>query len=290
MAANNPLQNTESNYSPALAELLKPFFHQAKYPVAIIYGNPDTGKTDTACLLAEIGIKEGWIDYFAANFDTGGVGQKITSLADVKWWHRNQVGRKLYLLDEAGIHESNRNPLSRLNKEIRNEIFIARKFKVKWIFMLQELKDIDNWKDSSLTGLIIKKNTIGGVNGTKEFTALVKWKNDPDLTPVYKFPRTIIPYNTLDTAPFTLERSDTTPNPQLRGIPNRVAELYAQGQNFSVIATILSKETGEKWRNQEVIRELKKYLKQTLRFQENNQSTDVVQHNEQSGGTPIPFL
>lgn len=255
------------NYSDEVAEVFCRFLTQYKYPVCVIVGNPDTGKTDTGCLIAEVGKNEGVLDYFASNLSTGGSGKKITSLDDVKYWHRHQTGKKLYILDEAGINDENRSPLSKLNKEIRHEVFIARKFFTHWIFILQEMKDLDNWKDSNLTGLIIKKKCYDC-----DFQAVFKFKGEEDLLYFDEFPRTTIPFDTLDIGIFTLERQLDDESVKLEGLPAQVAYLYAKGMNFSAIAKQLTDKdkTGKEWMNMQVIRLLKQYISQTLRSKELN--------------------
>jgi hypothetical protein len=259
------------NYSEDIADVFCRFLTQYKYPVAVIVGNPDTGKTDTGCLIAEVGKNEGVLDYLASNLNTGGAGQKITSLEDVKYWFRHQTGKKLYILDEAGINDENRSPLSKLNKEIRHEVFISRKFFAHWIFILQEMKDLDNWKDSNLTGLIIKKKCYDG-----EFQAVFKFKGEEDLIYFDEFPRTTVPFDTLDIGLFTLERQLNNEDVNLQGLPAKVAYLYAHGKNFSAIAQQFTEETGKEWMNMQVIRLLKQYITQTLRCKE-----DVAQQCEE---------
>jgi hypothetical protein len=263
------------NYSEDVAEVFCRFLTQYKYPVAVIVGNPDTGKTDTGCLIAEVGKNEGVLDYLASNLNTGGAGQKITSLEDVKYWFRHQTGKKLYILDEAGINDENRSPLSKLNKEIRHEVFISRKFFAHWIFILQEMKDLDNWKDSNLTGLIIKKKCYNG-----EFEAVMKFKGEEDLLYFDEFPRTTVPFDTLDIALFTFERDILSEEGvSLQGIPAQVARLYAKTGNFSIIAKELKDETGKPMMTMQVKRALQQYIKQTLRCHEEPQKPDTLNNS-----------
>lgn len=256
-------QTNKPNYSKELADVFCRFFNQWKYPVCVIYGNPDTGKTDTACLMAEIGLNEGALDYFASNFNTFGQGQRVTSLDETMYWFQHQVGRKLYILDEAGINDDARSPLSRINRQIRHKIFIIRKFKGHWVFILQEIEDLDKWKSSELTGLIIKKQVFGS-----EFVAKIKAKWYEELITVRDVPRTNLKFDTLDIAPFTLERQITDENVELQGIPAKVAYGYATTGNFSVICKMLKENTGKEWKPMQVKRALQQYIRQTLRAQE----------------------
>lgn len=253
------MESVQNNYSKELADLICTFFKQYKYPVCVIYGNPETGKTDTALLFAEIAIKEKALDYFASNINTYDNGERITSLDKMDYWFKNQVGKKLFILDEAGIHDDSRNSLSTMNKRIRHEVFIIRKFKGHIIFILQELEDLDKWKNSELTGLIVKKQVVDG-----EYIAKIKCKWHDEIILVRDIPKTTIPYDTLDISPFTLEEELSDDDLQLKGIPNQVAYLYCKSGNFAVIAKTLKDQTGKDWKREEVKRALIQYLKQTL--------------------------
>jgi len=257
---NVSLQNPQ--YSDDLASIIKRFFGQWKYPVMVIYGNPETGKTDSALLFVEIAKNEGAIDYFASNIQTYGIGERITSLEEVDFWFKNQTGKKCFILDEAGVHDDTRSPLSRLNRAIRHEIFVVRKFKGHVIFVLQEIKDIDTWKNSELTGMIVKKKVFDD-----EFIAVLKSKFFGDLITVRDFPKTNIGFNTYDIAPFTLEREIDEGEVKLKGLPYQVAYLYAKCGNMSVIARELEQTTQKKWKFQQVKRLLQKYLREQLRIE-----------------------
>ena len=251
--------NLSKNYSADLAAIYGEFLNQRNFPVAIIYGNPETGKTDTACQIAEVGLAEGWLDYIASNIYTNGVGSKITSLEEVKYWHRTQKGNKLFILDEAGINDDARNPFSRLNREIRHEIFIARKFNVHWIFILQELKDIDNWKNSNLTGMKIAKNAFNKTN----FSARIRlrWWEFGQSQIVYDFPKTSLPYDTLDIGIFTLERQSIDDKIRLKGLEAELAAEWVGGKSFGVIGAANNRNL----KPQQVKRKVQDFIKLALR-------------------------
>jgi len=252
-------QQVQKTYSPGLASVVKRLFNQYKYPVIIIYGNPDTGKTDAALKLVEIARKEGLLEYFASNINTYNNGEKITSLQRLDYWFKNQAGRKTFILDEAGIHDDARMPMSRMNREIKNKVFVIRKFHGHIIFVLQELRDIDKWKNSPLTGAFIKKDVLSG-----EYSALIDSPMFPESIRVRDFPRTDIQFDTLDIAPFTMENELDEEGVQLQGLPSRVAFLYAKYGNAAVIARDLSRETGQVWVSMQVKRLLMKYLREQL--------------------------
>jgi hypothetical protein len=150
-----------------------------------------------------------------------------------------------------------------MTRKIRHNIFIARKFKGHWIFILQDIKDLDTWKDSPLTGMIVKKQCFGS-----EFVAKIKCKWCEDLITVRDFPKASLPFDTLDIAPFTLDRELNAEDLQLKGIPSQVAYLYAKTGNFSVICKSLKEQDGKDWKPMQVKRALQQYVRQTLRVHE----------------------
>jgi hypothetical protein len=266
-----PVQvQVQKDYSEGLAAIVKHFFNQWKYPVCVIYGNPDTGKTDTSLLIDEIGLNEGALDYFGSNIQTFGKGQRITSLEEVTYWFAHQPGKKCYTLDEAGIHDDTRSPLCKMNVEIRHKVFTIRKFRGHIIFVLQEIEDLDKWKHSELTGMIVKKLTYGN-----EFLAKIKAKWYQDLITIRDMPQTTLPYDTLDIAPFTLERQITDVEVELKGLHAKAAYLYAKGGNFSVICKQLKEETGKDWKPMQVKRLIQQYLREQLRM-DATKKADVI--------------
>jgi len=240
------------NYSRGLANLFCRFFKQYKFPVCIVYGNPDTGKSDTACLLAEIGLAEGVLQCFASNMSTYGRGEKITSLEDVNYWFQHQSGTKLFLLDEAGIADDTRSPLCGLTRKIRHSVFVVRKFQGHWVFILQDVKDLDTWKD----------------------IAKIRCKWEEDLITVRDFPRTSLPFDTLDIAEFALDRQITDAEVNLKGTSAKVALLYIKTGRFSDVAKTMGQETQTRWENTQVKRELIKFIKQALRIKDDVEVTN----------------
>jgi len=257
------MQTIQKEYSDELAQLVRGLFNQWKYPVIIVYGNPDTGKTDGALLLVEIAKDLGVLEHFASNIETYDTGEKIVSLEEVDYWFKHQSGTKCYILDEAGVHDDSRSPLSRMNREIRHEIFVIRKFHGHVIFVLQELEDLDKWKHSELTGAFIKKRTLGN-----EFIAQIKTRFHEDLFIFRDIPRTTIPFNTLDIAMFTLERQIDEGKVKLKGLPYRVAQLYGMSGNMSFVAKELEKDTGKLLKHMQLKRMLQQFCREQLRIPE----------------------
>ena len=253
----------EKEYSQELADLVRRFFNQWKYPVIVIYGNPETGKTDTALLFFEIATDLGVLDFFGSNIETYDRGKKITSLEEVDYWFKHQSGRKSFGLDEAGVHDDSRNPLSRMNKEIRHEVFVVRKFKGHMIFILQEIEDLDKWKHSELTGMFIKKKTYG-----EEFIAQIKTRWDSDIIIIRDMPKTTISFNTYDVAPFTLEKQIDEGKVKLEGLPFRVAQLYGVSGNLSYVAKEIEQDTGKLFKHMQLKRMLMQFCREQLRIPE----------------------
>jgi hypothetical protein len=252
--------NQSLKINPILVKIVRKFFSQWTTPICVIYGNPETGKTDTSLLLAEIGLKENMIDYFASNINTFGRGERITNLEDLKKWFQLQTGRKLFILDEAGVSLFSRDALSKLNKEMIKECMLLRKFHVHMVFVLPDIAHLDEFKDSGLTGLYIKKKR--GKNHS--FNAIIRLRGFPYEIRVKNIPKTSIPYNTFDISPFTLEKEINEGDVEIRGLPYKVAYLYAKHGNFSIIARELEKIDGKKWKMQQVKRLLQKYLRDSL--------------------------
>lgn len=248
--------------NPQLKGIVKRFFTQWTNPIGVIYGNPSTGKTDTSLLMVEIAKNEGVLDYFASNINTYGKGERITNLEDLKFWLNNQIGKKCFILDEAGNYMFSREALSRLNRELIKLAMLTRKFYNHIIFVLQDINHLDEFKDSELTGLIIKKKRIGD-----NFVALINLKGFPMQIKVNNMPRTTLPYHTLDISPFSLEKELEESEVEIHGLPYKVAYLYAKTGNFSVIARELQKLDGKEWKIMQVKRLLKKYLRETLKIE-----------------------
>jgi hypothetical protein len=251
----------QKEYSEDLAFLVRRLFNQWKYPVIVVYGNPETGKTDFALLMVEIAKDLGVLDSFASNINTYDTGETITSLEEENYWFEHQAGTKCMVLDEAGVHDDSRSPLSRLNREIRHGVFIIRKFKGHKIFILQELEDLDKWKHSELTGAFVKKKTF-----ENEFIASIKTRWDADLYVFRDIPKTTIPYNTLDVAPYTLERQIGDREVSLKGLPYEIAFRYAKCGNLSVVAKELEPKLGKLLKHTQAKRLLMQFCREQLRI------------------------
>jgi hypothetical protein len=142
------------------------------------------------------------------------------------------------------------------------KMMLLRKFHTHIIFVLPEIEHLDVFKDSELTGMIVKKRVR-----EKEFIGIVKTKWHEDLLIVRDFPKTTLPYDTLDISPFTLERQITDEEIALKGLPMQVAYLYAKYGNMAIITRELKQSTGKDWKFQQIKRLLQKYLREQLRIE-----------------------
>jgi len=170
-------------------------------PIVFITGRFGFGKTDFSLLIAEILIKNGIIKKFASNIKVESQNLPytyITNLVSLKEWLYPKRISKLFILDEAGINVDRRNPLGKLNRQIRYLGFLLRKFRGKLIFISQRSKDIEStFADTDIWLATFKK-----LSKTKAL--LVSNIYDE---PFYfsDIPKTNIKFDTYDIAPFTTE-------------------------------------------------------------------------------------
>ena len=171
-------------------------------PIIFITGRFGFGKTDFSLLIAEILLKNGIIKKFASNikvFDSQNIPYTyITNLVTLKEWLYPKRISKLFILDEAGINVDRRNPLGKLNRQIRYLGFLLRKFRGKLIFISQRSKDIEStFADTDIWLATFKK--------TSKTEALLVSNIYDEPFYLSDIPRTSIKFDTYDIAPFTTE-------------------------------------------------------------------------------------
>ena len=176
------------------------FSYQA--PIVFITGRFGNGKTDFSLLIAEILLKHNVIKKFASNIkvlDAQNLPYTyITNLVSLKEWLYPKRIPKLFILDEAGINVDRRNPLGKLNRQIRYLGFLLRKFRGKLIFISQRSKDIEStFADTDIWLATFKKIS-------KTEALLVSNVYDEPFY-ISDIPRTSIKFDTYDIAPFTTE-------------------------------------------------------------------------------------
>ncbi|MCS7106204.1 MAG: hypothetical protein NZ942_02730 [Candidatus Aenigmarchaeota archaeon] len=176
------------------------FSYQA--PIVFVTGRFGTGKTDFSLLIAEILLKNGVIHKFGSNIkviDPKGYNYTyITNLVSLKEWLYPKHEHKLFILDEAGINIDRRNPLGKLNKQIRYLGFLLRKFRGKLIFISQRSKDIEStFADTDIWLATFKKlSKTEAILVSNVFT---------DPYHFYNIPKTSLDFDTYDIAMFTSE-------------------------------------------------------------------------------------
>ena len=183
------------------AEICRLFRYKA--PIVFVTGRYDFGKTDFSLYIAETLLKYGVIKRFATNIkvlDSLGYDYTyITNLVDLRKWVKNPKHvSKLFILDEAGVNVDRRNPLGKLNREIRHLGFLLRKYRGRLIFVSQRAKDIEStFEDTDIWLATFKK--------TSRTTARLITNVDPDPIEIFDIPPTSFKFDTYDIAPFTTE-------------------------------------------------------------------------------------
>jgi len=198
--------------------------------VIVIIGRRNSGKTDFSLLIAEEcysqAIEKGVSFRVATNISCQcDFIEYICDYQTLKKWIRER-GRKLYILDEAGIAINRRRPMGKLTIAIIEIIQLIRKFKSSLIFIGQNPKVLDTAIfDPAILDAIVKK---------------LSWKNAiyRDLVRhrqkiITEIPGTTVRFDSRDVAPFTMkpiiELKDLTPEMQVR-------KLYKSGLSFHKIA------------------------------------------------------
>lgn len=129
----------------------------------IIFGRRDTGKTDISLLIMETLQKFGIMLHFATNikiYESPFPIEHITNLQDLEFWCKNNRGKKLFILDEAGKTLRRRTPMSGLNIKLLDNLQILRKYQLSIILIAPHEKYIDSATLGSdvLDAMIIKPN------------------------------------------------------------------------------------------------------------------------------------
>ena len=165
-------------------------------PVILVCGRMGTGKTDFSLLLAEMALMYGWVEEVATNIKVDDPRfTQITSLSALEAWLNKDTSRKLFILDEAGIHIDARNPLSAINRKFRHMVFLLRKKRAKLIVVTQRWEDIDAAVRDLILCLVFKIS--------KQHAVIESFVSD-DFIEVFDVPKTSIRYDTYDVAEFHL--------------------------------------------------------------------------------------
>jgi len=104
--------------------------------------------------------------------------------------------KKLFILDEAGIHIDTRNPLGRINREVRRIGFLLSKFRGKFIFVSQRSKDIEGtFRDTDIRLATFKK--------LNKKTLMLYSNVFQEALYITDIPKTNVKFDTYDIALFT---------------------------------------------------------------------------------------
>ena len=235
------------------------FSHSA--PIIVIFGRLDSGKTDLALLLAQKMLEYDMVKKVATNIKIEDDSifrdkfERVTSVEKLKiWLEEDKRTHKLFILDECGENIDARNPMGRINKEIRYVGFKVRKYRQKMILIIQRIKDLEStFRSDELTLAKIKK--LGKTRAIIISDLFVgRWNTDTVF--LNDIPKTKINFDTYDVAPFELDE-------EITGGLNEpcclVAKLYMGNSNLTIIGRQM------KLAPQEVKRLLQRHLRHTFK-------------------------
>lgn len=179
----------------------------------MMLGRRGSGKTDMALLIMETLNKFGVMAVFATNIKIHSSTfhiEHITNLEDLRFWCKDNRGRKLFIFDEAGKSIRRRTPMSKLNVEMLDQLQILRKYKLSLILIAPHDKYVDNAALGSdvLDAIIVKHNFKNPKVALYRnlFEDFEVWFTD--------IPRTLVDFDTWDVAPF--RRDAPTLKPQFK--------------------------------------------------------------------------
>ena len=171
----------------------------------LVTGNLRTGKTDFALLLGEKALEMRWAERIVTNIEVS-LGDSNPYRFRVKRVHSSRDiqrelgrrGRKVLIIDEAGIHISARRSVSKKNMFFVYLTRLSRKHKAKMIYITQKDEDLDK-AVRDLCTVHIHKHSLK----TAEIT--LKTPTGDETIWLENIPRTTIPFDTLSTAPLEIE-------------------------------------------------------------------------------------
>lgn len=218
----------------------------------LVLGRRGSGKTDIALYIAEILNKFGILENFGTNIKIHSSDfpiDYITNLEDLESWCKNRVGRKLFIIDEAGKTLRRRTPMSALNIALLDNLQILRKYKLSIILITPAFKYIDSATlGSDILDVIIEKP-----NSQNPKIAL--YDDVLSLSEELRFtnlPRTSVAFDTWDVAPF--QKQSPKKSPMFKD--EQIQKLYEWSQGIS------HKELG--LHPMEINRLARKFVKETL--------------------------
>lgn len=191
-------------------KLIKYLFNRHLSAFFIVFGRRGTGKTDFSLYISEAVKGLDLVGPVATNikiydspfFDI----DFIDNLDDLTAWARGSAQKKLYIFDEAGQSLPRRSPMSKIVVEWIKKLQIVRKYKLCLLFVTPDEKYLDstNLGSDILDGVFRKPDGFGPQKNALYKDTLQYFK-----IPIHNIPRTIIKFDTWDSAEFTLHRKIT---------------------------------------------------------------------------------
>jgi len=252
-----------------LYELFKPIF-KVKTPLILITGALESGKTDFGLLLAEILYLFEHRE-IATNIKTEE--KYITQIRDMitlkKWLGiepedpQRKARKKVFVLDEAGLHISSRRALSKLNLEIIKACQLARKARCKFIFITAIPELIDSL-------LLNKDILIAYIRKISKTKAELYSQIYDEAILIENIPPTSILFDTYDVAPFYFKKAEDVAYQQELKKHLYILKAFAIDAkgSYSKLAKILSNENEQMHRETArrlVVKSIKILLKEYLR-------------------------
>ena len=192
----------------------------------VIFGRRGTGKSDFSLLLIEVLKAENLIQHFATNikiYNSPFHIEPIHNLEDLTVWAKNNRGKKIFILDEAGRSFARRSPMAKMNVEIIKQFQIIRKYKLSFLLVTPHQKYID----STALGSDVLDGVFQKTGFKLQKTILYIDRLEGFRLRVNKLPRTSIDFDTWDSADFTLKRQII--NPLFSSKDHQLLWRYAEG-------------------------------------------------------------
>ena len=173
--------------------------------MVLIAGEWKTGKTDFALLIAERLLNLGIVSKVGSNVQTEDPRiEFISSLERLRYWLHMDRTRKLYIMDEAGVHFPRRTPMKEKNVQALQILPEVSKAHAKLIIVSQDPDTIDSQflNPVFLKGLFVKDS----LKKARLISDLF-----PEVISLNNVPPTSIKFDPYKIAPFTLKEALKVP-------------------------------------------------------------------------------
>ncbi len=217
--------------------------------IIYISGAKEKGKTDFGLFLAEFSHINKYRTKISTNIETESymIEKQITNLPDLKDWLQEK-GKKLFILDEAGLSIPKLRFMSSMNIEIMKILQMIRHYDAGFIGIAPSTKNIDStFMNTDILDAHIKKIT--------KRVAKVKDYLQNDTYFLEDIPKTTINFNSKHIAEFKMERTLI-----LSELPLccQVAASYSSTGNMGQVATAFKLE------KMQIQRLIRKHCQHTL--------------------------